>query len=247
MTPDTARTGQGNHFPSTLWSQVVNAGDKDTQTRLAAWEELASRYWKPVYACIRARWHKTPDEVMDLTQEFFAWMMETGFPSKADPRRGRFRIFIRSAIDSYLKMELRSRGRQKRGGGKRIVSLETLRGDAASDVPDLVGVSPQSAFECLWKRELLTRATRILKESYLKEEKETYYRVFHSAYLDGTSKATHQELSAKHGISPSDVNNYVMDAKRRLREILKDLLAETVGGSEELQGEYRELFGDEEA
>ena len=92
---------------------------------------------------------------------------------------------------------------------------------------------------------MLTRATKLLEESYHKARKDAYFRVFQAAYLDETSQATHKELAARFGIAATDVNNYIMDAKRRFREFLKDLLAETVGGSEELQREYRELFGED--
>lgn len=246
MSPDTAIEGQENRFPSTLWSNIVEAGDQDADTRRAAWEELAARYWKPVFVYIRSRWSRSPEEAIDLTQEFFAWMMESGFPSRADPRRGRFRGFIRSAVESFLKMEARGRRRQKRGGGKPILSLDDLGSVAiAGGIPAIDGLSPEAAFERMWKRELLVRATKLLMEKYRARGKETYYEVFRASYFDGSPGVSYEDLATRFGITTTDVSNFLMDTKRTLREILMDLIAETVGGTEDLHNECRELFGED--
>lgn len=240
MTQNGIIEGGGNRFPSTLWSLIGNVGDKDMATRQAAWETLASKYWRPIHAYVRAHWREAPGEAIDLTQDFSVWMLESGFLSKADVRRGRFRAFVKCAIESYLKMEVRARGRLKRGGGKRFFGIE-----GAEDFSGLTSLTPESAFESAWKRELLTRATTLLQEFHLGQGKGTYFDVFKGVYLDESPKSSHEEIARRLGIRASDVNNYIMDAKRRFREILKDLVAETVGESEDLQSEYRELFGEE--
>ena len=227
----------GGLFPSTLWTQVLNAGEADAGKRRAAWEELAARYWKPVYVHIRAQWSRSDEETLDLTQSFFAWMIETEFPARADPRRGRFRHFLKAALENFLRMDARSRGRLKRGGDRRFISLE------GAPLPEAGSASPESAYESTWKRELLLRAANLLKEKYRRRGKDAHFEIFRACVLED-SAPTHAELASRHSISPTDVNNHLMDAKRTFREILKDLLAETVAGTSELDQEFRELFGD---
>jgi hypothetical protein len=229
----------GNLFPSTLWTQILDVGEADAGKRRAAWEELAARYWKPVYVHIRAQWSRADEEALDLTQGFFAWMIETGFPARADPRRGRFRHFLKSALENFLRMDARARSRLKRGGDRRFISLDS------AGLSDAVSVSsPDTAYDTAWKRELLLRAADLLKEKYRRRGRGVHFEIFRTCALDDAPAPTHAELASRHGISLVDVNNYLMDAKRTYREILKDLLAETVGGASELDQEFRDLFGD---
>ena len=238
----TSEQASGRLFPSTLWTQILSVDQSNADARRAAWEGLASRYWKPVHGYIRVRWSPSPEEALDLTQSFFAWMIETGFPSRADPHRGRFRYFLRAALENFLKMDARARERLKRGGDRRIVSLDAA--GAAIEIPEPDRSSPEAVFEGAWRRELLARAAGLLKEKCARRGKEVQYEIFQACALDDSAKASHAELAARHKISAVDVNNHVMEAKRAFREILKDLLSETVSGSEELQEEFRELFGD---
>jgi hypothetical protein len=239
MTTEPISGGPGSLFPSTLWTQVLNVGEADAEKRRAAWEELAARYWKPVFVHIRSQWSRTSEETLDLTQGFFAWMIETGFPMRADPRRGRFRHFLKSALENFLRMDARARGRLKRGGDRSFISLDR------AELSDAASSSPESAYENAWKRELLLRAAALLKEKYQRREKGLHFEIFRVCVLDENPAPSHAQLAARHGIRPTDVNNYLMDAKRTFREILKDLLSETVAGASELDEEFRELFGEE--
>jgi RNA polymerase sigma-70 factor (ECF subfamily) len=229
----------GSLFPSTLWTQVLNVAESDSRKRRAAWEELAARYWRPVYVHIRAQRSRSGEEALDLTQSFFAWMIETAFPGRADPRRGRFRHFLKSALENFLRMDARARSRLKRGGDRRFISLDR------ADLSDAAGASPDSAYENAWKRELLMRAAMSLKEKYERCGKGIHFEIFRACVLEEVPAASHAELAARHGITPTDVNNYLMDAKRNFKELLKDLLAETVAAATELDEEFRELFGDQ--
>jgi RNA polymerase sigma-70 factor (ECF subfamily) len=240
---DTSSDGSAQ-FPSTLWTDVLHAGDQNSERLRAAWEALAKRYWKPVYAYARFKWAKSDDDAKDLTQDFFTWMIETDFPGRANRDLGRFRVFIKVALENYLKMDLRSRQRLKRGGKRQILKLDREIGDLSGfEIADHAGKTPDQVMEESWKREILARGTRHLQESYSRAGKDAYFLVFRDFYLGEQGKVTHEELAAKYGVSLTDVNNYLMDAKRAFREILKDLLSETVERSEDLHAEFKALFG----
>lgn len=237
---DTAIGGWGRGFPSTQWSQFLRGPAGDDATRKSSLQALALKYWKPVYYYIRLRWSKSNEDAKDLTQDFFLWMMETDFVGQADPQRGRFRSFVKVALEQYLRGEERKRRTQKRGGEHRILNLD----GAAFEVPDPSEPASGEIMDEAWKDELLARATGHLAESYRREGKETYFQVFREYYLRESDGLGHEELATKYGIPTTDVSNYLTHAKRRFRAILKDLVAETVRGPDELREEFKALFGD---
>ena len=116
-------------FPSTCWSRFTGTRSPD------ATQDLARRYWKPIYAYIRSFGAKNDDDARDLTQDFFVWMMESDFAAKADPARGRFRSFVKVVLKRYIAQECRSDNRLKRGGNRTILSLDMKAADFADVEP----------------------------------------------------------------------------------------------------------------
>jgi RNA polymerase sigma-70 factor (ECF subfamily) len=241
MNPDTEIGGERKDFPSTLWGDVLDTAEGDAPRRQAAWERLAQRYWKPIYAVIRSAWSKSSEEAKDLTQEFFAWMIETGFPARADAERGSFRAFVKSALRNFLSNEGRDRRRLKRGGQHAILRLREELDEGRVRAAE--GASADEILRRAWREEILVRAQQILKDVYEREGKETYFRLFHDYYLKGPEAQTYRDLASLHGIQESTVHNYLTDARRRFRAVLVDLVAETVGSPDELRAEINELFG----
>src|SRR5262249_13042849 len=128
---DRAGVPMDHRFLTTRWSLVLAAGQKRGDRSAEALASLCETYWYPVYAFIRRQGYGA-DEARDLTQEFFARVLEKNYFHDADPARGRFRAFLSAAIRHFLSNE-RGRARAlKRGGKTAPVSLE--RGTA--DGPD---------------------------------------------------------------------------------------------------------------
>jgi RNA polymerase sigma-70 factor (ECF subfamily) len=247
MKPDTTIGGARRDFPSTLWTQILSTREKDEELRRRAWEGLANRYWKPLYAYVRAKWAKSNEDAKELTQGFFAWMIENDFPGRADPERGRFRVFVKVSLENYLRMDHRNQRRKKRGGDQPVLLVDgRTEGAGLSDVPDASGATPDEILEKAWKEELLTRAAKLLKEAYVKENKELTFNVFHDYFFGGRdSEPKRQEIAGRYSITLSDLKNHLVDAKRRFREVLSSLVAETVERPEDLREELRTLFGKE--
>ena len=112
-------------FPTTQWSRVVTAA-RDTSEAREALSSLCQAYWYPIYAYIRHRGH-TPEQAQDLTQEFFAYILEHDLIAMADPTRGRFRSFLRTVCARQLTDHRDRRNAAKRGGGRSPLSIDTLR------------------------------------------------------------------------------------------------------------------------
>jgi RNA polymerase sigma factor (sigma-70 family) len=194
-------------FGTTLWSEVHGASDANPARRRAALESLAQAYWSPLYEFARRRGLRAED-AQDAVQEFFSRLIERNGFASADPARGRFRTWLRASF-SYFLADAYDRARAlKRGGDRRIVSLE---------------VEPAAAtnreFDRDWARLVLRRAMDALQAE----------RAYHVEMLRetlGAESPSMKELAARYGLSEQDVKNRLFRARRRLRELL---LAEVRG------------------
>ena len=210
-------------FEPTRWSVVLKAQAPADPKYLESWNELVTLYWRPVYRSIRFRWNKPVEEAKDLTQGFFATMFDGGMAGYS-PDRGRFRTFLRAALDNFLKNAKRDAARLKRAGAP--VEL----------VDDRVVAPTEDLFEREWRRTIFERA---LDE--LAKERAEIYECFRRAFLD-PSRPTYQEVAKATGLKETDVTNHLHAAKIRMREIVRRLVRESCEGESEFEDEMRELF-----
>src|SRR5437660_792613 len=120
---DDSRVRGGAVFRTTQWSVVLNAGSDDSLIAVAALEQLCQRYWYPLYACVRHSGYSHADAA-DMTQSFFARVVENKSFAGVEPGAARFRSFLLTALKHFMINEWQSAHRLKRGGGKQIVSLD---------------------------------------------------------------------------------------------------------------------------
>jgi DNA-directed RNA polymerase specialized sigma24 family protein len=119
----------GARFRDTHWRVVLAAREHDTPRAALALEELCRAYWYPLYAHVRRRGHDH-HTAQDLTQEFFTRLLQKDWLQSVAPEKGRFRTFLLAAMDHLLANEWRQAQAEKRGGGKRVFSLEELQAGA---------------------------------------------------------------------------------------------------------------------
>lgn len=230
-------------FPETRWSLVLAGGAGDG--RAAALEALARSYWRPVYGFVRARRRASHEDALDATQEFFLWMVSSEFLARADPARGRFRAFVKVALERFLVDLHRALRADKRGGGARFVPLDAgERG--APELADVGGKSPEEILDDLWRSELLERALARLEERLDAEGRAQQFAVFKDHFVDGDADTPqgYDALAERHGVSRVDVSNWLTRTRARFREEVRRAVLETVGDATDLGEELRWLFGD---
>src|SRR5277367_3907553 len=120
--------GGASQFATTHWSVVQRAGDSQSPDSAAALEKLCSAYWYPLYAFVRGSGHG-PEEARDLTQEFFARLLEKKWLADVDPQRGRFRTFLLVAMKRFLTNEWHRSQASKRGGGCECIAMDGLEAE----------------------------------------------------------------------------------------------------------------------
>ncbi|HZE97551.1 MAG TPA: sigma factor [Planctomycetota bacterium] len=148
MGRDTEILGRSKEFVKTSWFLVRAAGNGE------GWDPLVRLYWKPLYFYVRRKGLDN-EAAKDVVQEFIATLIERRSLAKADPTRGRFRTFLLSALDHFLADRKRREGRQKRGGGAPVLSLDFDDGERSYGLEPEGGESPEKLACRAWAHELL--------------------------------------------------------------------------------------------
>lgn len=225
-------------FPSTCWSRLL--GKSGASPHGADLELLAQAYWRPVYGYVRVKWGLSSDAALDRTQDFFVWMLERDFAALAEPGRGRFRAFVKTALSNYLVDRAREDRAQKRGGDRLRLSLSGA--DEPVELPDVGSKTPDQVLDAEWRRHLVMRALDQIENEFVAEGRPIYFEVFRDYFIANHDHVDYAALGARYSISRDDVSNYLRKAKLRYRARLRQLVLETVDSVEDLEHELEWLF-----
>jgi hypothetical protein len=242
-------TAGGGRFPPTRWSVIEAAQSDDGAERKRALETLCAAYWKPVYKYVRLRWNRLPSDAQDLTQGFFAEMLERELLNRFDPGKSRLRTYLRVCVDSFVMNEDKAARRQKRGGNAQHLALdfagaEQEMGAATLDPASIA--SPDSLeefFEKEWVRSLFAIAVEDLRRLCLANERERTFKLFEAYDLEGDDAISYDQLANDYGIALTDVTNALAWARREFRRIALDRLRELCGTEDDFQREAKAAFG----
>ena len=228
-------------FAATRWTLVLSAARGSQTPRAAtAMAELCRIYWYPLYAFIRRRGHAAP-EAEDLTQGFFARLLEKNFLAAADREKGRFRTFLLMAVKRFLANEYDRAQTQKRGGGQRIVSLEGVEPETRYCLEPADTMTPERFFEQQWALALLDQVLTRLEAEMTAAGKAALFEAM-KGHLAGSREETYAVTAARLGMTEGAVKVAVHRLRRRYRELLQEEIAHTVAGPEEIEEEIRYLF-----
>jgi len=239
----------GDRFPATRRSVIEAARSIDAEERERALEALCAAYWKPVYKYVRWRWNRPAEAAQDLTQGFFAELLERELLDNFDPKKSRLRTYLRICVDSFVMNEDKARHRQKRGGSIPHIALDfaAAEDEFGATVMDPASIpSPESLeefFEKEWVRSLFTLAVEDLRELCEQRERTRTFRLFEAYDLEGNEKISYEQLSNDYGLPVTDVTNALAWARREFRKIALDRLRELCGSEEEFHREARAAFG----
>lgn len=149
-----ANGGQGASFTETSWWVVGQAARPETPAGEAARQSLCRQYWWPVFFYLRRLGH-TREDSEDLTQGFLARMLEKNYVRSAARGKGKFRSYLLVMLKRFVADERDRAERQKRGGGKQLVSLDAGDMEFPSRLEPLDELTPEKAFERSWANSLL--------------------------------------------------------------------------------------------
>jgi RNA polymerase sigma factor (sigma-70 family) len=229
------------HFATTQWSLVRAAGVSASPEAKQALEKLCATYWYPLYAFARRRTGDA-DLAQDLTQAFLAQLLEKNTWAVADPVRGRFRSFLLSVFKNFLLHEAERARAQKRGGGRRILSIDFDDGESRYRLKPTDRTTPEQLFDRQWAIVLLDTVLAALRSEQIAAGKVRQFEVL-KQYLTPSEGETAYAVAAEQlGMNEGAVKTAVHRLRKRYRELLKSTIAETLSDPADLEEELRELF-----
>jgi RNA polymerase sigma factor (sigma-70 family) len=229
---------QPRSFPTTLWTVVLHAGTDDPDQARSALAQLCQAYWYPLYSFVRHRGHSAHD-AQDLTQSFFAHLLEKQALEQVNRDLGRFRTFLLASLKNFLANEWDKAHAHKRGGACTIVSLDAERAESRYGLEPSHGLTPERQFERQWAMTLLERVLAALRAEYHDAGNGALFDELQAA-LTGQPEP-HSVMANRLGRSEGAVKVAVHRLRRRYRELLREQIAATVGATD-VEDELRHLL-----
>lgn len=220
-------------FPSTHWSVVLAAGSASADAEQAL-SEVCRKYWRPLYAYVRRRGYGRQD-AEDLTQEFLARFIEKRYLGLADPRRGRFRSFFLTALEHFLSDQWDRSQTEKRGGGRRIFSLDSDEASRWMEPAD--DLTPDRAYEQCWGEALLDAVVKRLTEDYVASGKQQQFELLKRYLWGSDASITYRQIAAQLSTTETAVKAAVHRLRQRCALLLRHEIAQTVTSAEEVEDE----------
>jgi RNA polymerase sigma factor (sigma-70 family) len=233
--------GSARRFATTRWSLVLAAGKRNSPQSAAALAALCETYWYPLYAYVRRRGHDA-DEAQDLTQAFFARLLEKNDLAAAQRERGKFRSFLLTSLKHFLANEW-DRGRaKKRGGDRSPVSIDFGIAEDRYRREPSHELTAEKIFDRRWAFVILEQVlTHLQEESGRAGKSELFDRL--KVFLTGEKPAgSYDQLASELEMSAGAIKVAVHRLRRRYRELLRAEIGQTVADPDEIEQEIRDLF-----
>jgi RNA polymerase sigma factor (sigma-70 family) len=227
-------------FHTTHWTMVLSARNGNG-SGTDALSKLCSSYWYPIYAFIR-RNGSTPHEAEDLTQEFFARILQRDWLSNVHPAGGKFRSFLLACVKNFLSNERDKTLAQRRGGGVSTIPLERENAETRYVIEPPDPVTPDVLFERRWVFELLERTLEALRQEYAQTSRLDWFDELEGFLPGGKVNMSRAELALKRGVSPNAIDVAIHRLRQRFGALLRQKVAETVSSDAEVDEEIRHLM-----
>lgn len=220
---------------------VLKAGRHDSTTAPRALEDLCRAYWLPLYAYVRRRGYGIED-AQDLTQAFFARLLEREWLTAADQEKGRFRTFLLTAMERFLANEWDKAHAQKRGGGQIILPIQLDAAETRYGVEPADSRTPEETFQYRWAVTLLDQVLKTLESEHAARGQQLLFSTLKPCLVGERSAQPYADLAPKLGMSETALKVAVHRLRQRYRELLRAEIADTVMSETEVDAEMKHLF-----
>lgn len=239
-------SGEGN-FPNTTWGMVArvqlppSSPEEQKAERRRGMETLCRRYWEPIRRYARAAWARDDEDAQDLTQDFFAWLIEGDVLTRFAPEKGSFRHYLKGLLRNFSRNAAHAARALKRGGGRAHVSLDEA---VAPALVDARIAEAEAAFDRAWVAEVTKRAVERARAKLATGKRAVQWRVFEVYDLESEGeKPTYGALASQLGIKESDVRNALYAVREKVRAEVRAELCDTVSDPRDLEDEWRRVVG----
>ena len=239
--PTPKSVASGGIFATTHWTAVLAAGRGRSQQADVALEELCRTYWYPLYAYVRRHGHSRED-AEDLTQGFFARLLEKNYLEGITSDKGKFRAFLLVALKRFLANEWDRANRQKRGGGALPLSLDWQDAETRYQITPADHSSPDKLYDRAWAVIVLERVITRLRDEHGSEGKASLYEHLKPFLMVGKNEIPYAQAAAGLNLTEGAVRVAVHRLRRRYRELLRAEIAQTLANPAQADEEMQALF-----
>lgn len=227
-------------FCTTRWSVVLKAQGGSEQDAAASLETLCRVYWPPLYAYARRHGH-SPHDAEDLTQGFFARMLEKDHLRAVQREKGRFRQFMLMAFKRFLAHDWEHQRAAKRGGGATIEPLDTASAERLFVADSGAAPSPDAAFDRRWALSLLELVLARLREEFEAAGNPAEFAVLKPFLTAESATLDYPRVAAELGSTEGRARVAVHRLRKRFRQLFREEIERTVADSEDVDDELRHL------
>jgi RNA polymerase sigma factor (sigma-70 family) len=227
-------------FTSTHWSIVVEAQGESSAAQEAL-EKLCRIYWRPIYSFV-LRQGIGQAEAEDLTQAFFADLLEHKSLTAVRKEKGRFRSFLLGALKHFLTDERRRAMAIKRGKGQRLIPLEELSADERTEMEPADPVTAEQIYERRWASTVLDRVLGLLKNEYVAAGNTLLFDSLKQLLPDEPGAPSQADIAGRLGMTNNAVRQAFHRFRQRYQLLLREEIAHTVATPGDIEDELRHLI-----
>jgi RNA polymerase sigma-70 factor (ECF subfamily) len=229
-------------FSTTHWSVVLAATDTDSPGAQQALEQLCRTYWYPLYCFVRRHGH-SPSDAEDLTQAFFAHLLERGTLKRVTREKGRFRSFLLASLKYFLADQWDKGRALKRGGGRALVSLDAEGTEERYQRECADELTAERLYERRWAMSVLDRAFARLREEFAAAGKLALHDELRQLQDDTASGGpSYADVAARLQMPAGTLKSHVHRFRQRYRELLCEEVSHTVAAATDIAEEVRHLI-----
>jgi RNA polymerase sigma factor (sigma-70 family) len=226
---------------TTHWSVVLSARERGSLRSEEALETLCRAYWYPLYAYVR-RQGRSPHDAQDLTQEFFARLLQKDYLQSVAREKGKFRTFLLVALKRFLADEWDRARAQKRGGRQVHLSLDTSTAENRYQIEQTAGLSAERIYERRWALTLLDQAMARVRQEFVIAGKPAEFDCLKEFLTADKGAISYAEVAAALGLSEGAARVAVHRLRRRFRRVFREEIAHTVAAPDDIEEEVRHLM-----
>ena len=227
-------------FATTHWTLVLEAQGESPAAQEAL-EKLCRIYWRPIFSFLR-RQGAAQEEAEDLTQGFFALLLERRDLSAVRREKGRLRSYLLTALKHFLVDERRRAIAIKRGKGQRLIPLEELCNDEWMDIEPSDPLTAERIYERRWASTVLERVLKLLQDEYAATGKAELFDSLAQLLADEPGSPPRSDIAAKFGMTENAVAQAFHRFRQRYQSLLRQEIAHTVATPGDIEDEVRHLI-----
>jgi RNA polymerase sigma factor (sigma-70 family) len=227
-------------FTTTHWSIVLEAQGESPAAQ-AALEKLCRTYWRPIYGFVR-RQGAGAEDAEDLTQGFFALLLERKDLNTVRKEKGRLRFYLLTSLKHFLADESRHAMAVKRGKGRRLIPLDEICERESIDVERSDRLTADQIYERRWAFTLLEQVMARLQEEYRSAGNVRFFDQMKKMLMDEADRPSQAQVAVEFDMTENAVKQAFYRFRQRYQTLLREEIAHTVAVPSDIEDELRHLI-----